>query len=165
MNVISGNLLSVKRGVIVHQVNNCGVMNAGLAKQIRKAYPSHYTDYMRVYNAYMTQYGKFSSYKCYGHTAIPELLGQCVTTCIDPGFYIAGVFAQNGCGREPSVRYTDYGAMAEALDKIRAIFNGWDVYIPAGIGSVLAGGERDVIHHIIARHLPNATLIERGMVL
>jgi len=165
MKVITGDLLSVKRGVIAHQVNNCGLMNAGLAKQIRKAYPSHYTDYMRVYNAYMTQYGNLGSYKCYGHTAIPELLGQCVITCIDPEFYIVGVFAQNGCGREPGVRYTDYGAMSVAFYKIHAQFSRWDVYIPAGIGGSLAGGDRSTIHHIIARHLPNATLIERGMVL
>ena len=165
MRIITGNLLSIKRGVIVHQVNNCGLMNAGIAKQIREAYPSHYNDYMRMYSAYMTQYGRPDLDKYYGHAAIAELLGQCVITQINPGFYIAGIFAQHGCGRELGVRYTDYSAMSAAFDKIHAQFSRWDVYIPAGIGSSLAGGDRSTIHHIIARHLPNATLIERGMVL
>ena len=86
MKIITGNLLLIKKGVIVHQVNNCGLMNAGVAKQIRNAYPHHYADYMHVYNTYMTQHGKFNSYKCYGRLAISQLLVNVLSLVLTQGF-------------------------------------------------------------------------------
>ena len=40
MKTIEGDLLDVEEGLICHQVNTCGVFNAGLAKQIRIKYLS-----------------------------------------------------------------------------------------------------------------------------
>jgi hypothetical protein len=39
LKTIEGDLLDIEEGLICHQVNTCGVFNAGLAKQIRIKYP------------------------------------------------------------------------------------------------------------------------------
>lgn len=46
----SGNLLNSPDLVIVHGVNNRGVMNAGVAKDIRATWPKVYKDYIDIWN-------------------------------------------------------------------------------------------------------------------
>lgn len=46
MRITIGDILSIHRGIIVHQVNCQRVMGAGLALKIRRKYYRHYLDYM-----------------------------------------------------------------------------------------------------------------------
>lgn len=77
MNTVIGDLLKVKRGIICHQVNCKYVMGAGLAAQIRKAYPEHYSDYMSRY---------------------AHLGGLCITQ-INSDLYVIGIYGQDSYGR------------------------------------------------------------------
>jgi O-acetyl-ADP-ribose deacetylase (regulator of RNase III) len=135
LTVVDGNILSYKKGVIVHQVNNRHVMGAGLALQIRQYYPRHYSDYMK------SQLN----------------LGDLVVTDIDSDLTIVGCVAQDGYGRDR--RYTDYDSLRQCLSKIASQYSDKQVYIPYGIGCGLAGGDWNTVENIIKECIPNATLI------
>ena len=155
MKTIKGDLLTVRSGVIVHQVNNCGLMNAGLAKAIRNAYPQHYEGYIKVYNSYLQKYGGNDYY--YNHKAVKELLGAFISTQMKPNLWVVGIFAQHGLGRNG--KFTDYKAFEDAVRALNKTFSTGQIYFPYGIGSGLAGGNIDTIHRIIETCVPNAILV------
>ena len=129
MNTVIGDLLKVKRGIICHQVNCKYVMGAGLAAQIRKAYPEHYSDYMSRY---------------------AHLGGLCITQ-INSDLYVIGIYGQDSYGRNGL--YTDYAALEKGLRSV-SIFakeKGLPIYLPFGIGCGLAGGDWQIVSNIIDR--------------
>jgi hypothetical protein len=137
VNIIIGNILDVKSGVIAHQVNCKGVMGAGLALQIRKKYPEVYLEYKDCCD---TGYAR---------------LGSCLILPVD-GLSIANLFAQNGYGRTGV--HTDYMALSNCLSGLNEWANGCDIHIPYGIGCGLAGGDWDVVSVLIDKYAPNATV-------
>ena len=146
--IIEGNILSINSGMIVHQVNNCGKMASGLAKDIRKLYPSHYSDYMDMYNnAPKDSQNSIKS---------SALLGCCVDTKIGE-LTIRGIFSQDGYGRDK--RYTSYVLFEKCLREI-AKLNLEAVYIPYGIGCGLGGGDWSIISSIILKILPAAIIVK-----
>lgn len=139
MNIISGNLLDIKKGIIVHQLSNKHVMGAGLAKQIREMYPQHYIDYMST----------------------DMTLGNLVKTHINNKFGIIGMIAQNGYGRDKP--YTDYSAFKECLLKIEDLYStntGIKYYMPKHIGAGLAGGDWSAIFKLLESYTPFVTLVD-----
>lgn len=139
MKIINGNLLDVKEGIIVHQVNNKGVMGAGIAKQIRALYPKHYHDYKSQH----------------------LILGDIVTTQISDKLFIIGLIAQDGYGRTGC--YTKYSAFADCLKRLRAFHNKYphlNIYMPYGIGCGLAGGNWDRIYELINTYTPSTILVK-----
>lgn len=137
MEVISGDILDVTNGIIVHQVNCIGAMGAGLAKKIRNKYPQHYDDYMKMVKSRQNK---------------AELLSKVVPTKINDSLYIMGVFAQINIASADRYgnNFTEYESYPEALDTIEWFRSKmerldkkktWNVYIPYGIGCGLAGGD------------------------
>lgn len=140
--IINGDLLEIKEGVIIHQVNNKFVMGAGIAKIIRFKYKNHYNDYM----------------------ASKLELGSVVTTRIntEPFFGVIGIVAQNGYGYNK--RYTDYIAFENCLIKIAELYNkntSINYYMPYGIGCGLAGGNWNKVLNLIIKHCPFIILVKK----
>lgn len=146
--IVNGNILNVKEGMIIHQVNNCGKMASGLAKSIRAKYPSHYNDYMDLYN----KAPKDSN----NPLKSSALLGSYVDTKIN-NLTIRGIFAQDGYGRDK--QYTSYELLEKCLKDIAAL-NLDAVYIPYGIGCGLGGGDWNIVSSKILEILPSAIIVK-----
>ena len=133
MKVLNQSLLSITKGVIIHQVNCQHVMGAGIALAIRKQYPQHYQDYMKA-----------------------ELkLGNLVCSHISRDFGIIGICAQDRYGRDK--RYTDYGAFTDCLKEIallKAKSPSVNYYMPVGIGCNNAGGDWKIVSELIGAFAP-----------
>lgn len=52
LNYVNEDLLKVCNGILAHGVNCMGVMNAGVAKQIRDQYPQNYYEYLKFCSQY-----------------------------------------------------------------------------------------------------------------
>lgn len=140
MRILNGDILSERRGIIVHQVNCQRVMGAGLALQIRKKWPRHYEDYM---------------------SRFPHL-GGLVITQVNSELYIIGVYGQDRYGKFSC--YTDYSALEKGLKSVRKFADEecLPVYIPYGIGCGLAGGEWSKVQQILEATLPHAIVIRKA---
>lgn len=147
--VVDGDILNVKSGMIIHQVNNCGKMGAGLAADIRKLYPAHYSDYMSVYTS--------SQKDINNKNKSSALLGSYVDTVIGD-LTIRGIFSQDGYGRDKQYTSNDY--FKKCLEDI-AKLNLDAVYIPYQIGCGLAGGNWEEISSIILEVLPTAIIVRK----
>lgn len=139
MRCVLGDILNIREGIIVHQVNCRRVMGAGLAKKIRELYPEHYMDFMSMAPA----------------------LGKVFTTKVEKNLYIAGIYGQDRYGRDGC--YTDYDALRRGLKRIRVIAQQLelDVYIPYGIGCGLAGGDWNIVYKMIEEEIPTATIVRK----
>ena len=126
---IKGNLLDAK-GIIAHQVNCCGVMGGGVAKQIRD---------------------KLLTPDDYGYYCIAckkpasELLGTILYLPVDDCL-IANLFAEDkptGIGLD-----TDYEALRKCFESLErfAKATNYPVSIPGYIGCGLAGGDWNYVY-------------------
>ena len=140
MKFIYGNILDIKKGLILHQVNCMGVMGAGLALDIRNKYPKVWLDYKN-------------------HDSMDLLkLGNVVTTVIHPSELVYGsICGQLQYGRTGAC-YTDYNALSTAFFSIQTMKFG-PIYIPWEMGCGLAGGNWTKVLQIIERFLPDATIV------
>ena len=144
INHVSGDLTTLTgRFVIVQQVNCQNVMGAGLAKALMTRWPQVASEY----HAFCV---KHTPQTLLGRTP-QALLGHIQTTIVGHDQFVCNVFGQRYYGR--SGHYTNeaklLGGIAHILD--HAGRAGLPVYIPANIGSGLAGGDRDSIQDGIAR--------------
>lgn len=146
MKTITGNILSIDKGIICHQVNCKGVMGAGLALQIKNKWPEAYDGYMTAHR------GK---YWCLG-AILPVLVSD--DLCV---VHMAG---QNEYGREPGKIYTNYMALATCMTKAADFAKAVDrpIYIPYGIGCGFAGGDWKVVSEMIDKFIPDATVVRLG---
>lgn len=124
------NLLDVDDGIILHGCNAQGVMGSGVALQVKTKYPEAYQTYLEDYSSGNLSLGSISV-----HYANPELV---IVSAITQEFY----------GRDHSVRYINYGAIASVFAKVRNAFPGWTVHIPK-IGAGLGNGDWSIIEEII----------------
>lgn len=128
---------SPENEIIIHQVNCCNVMGAGVARAIYSRYP-----YVK------TLYHKFCNY--HFNNKIP-LLGR-FQICTDDSNkrVILNVFGQQNYGNDGKL-YTDYMAIYTAFNNIALYYMDCDVTfaIPYGFGSGLAGGNFDIVRTII----------------
>jgi len=138
MKIIKGNLLNFDNdAVVVHQVNCRSVMGGGVAKALRGKYPTIYQDYM-----------DFNSGK------LPiDILGSVRFVEMDNNLTVVNMYSQLAYNwTTERNRMTDYGAMSNGF---KIIFNYCivnnisTVYIPFGIGCVLAGGSWDIVSGMI----------------
>lgn len=127
-----GNLLDVTEGIIVHGCNSQGVMGSGVAKAIKDKYPGAYMYYRQDIRDHGFGLGDISWYD----TGLGALS-------------IASAITQEYYGRDPSVRYVNYFALALCF---KTVFNyaGNDrvVYFPK-IGAGLGGGDWNIIEQLI----------------
>ena len=145
MKLITGDLLDITEGYIGHQVNTCGVFNAGIAKQIRLKYPS-------VYEAYTEQYEDEGW----------ELGDLQVVNFREPkGLSICNIAGQSTYGR--TGLHTNYPALELGLKKLHWYSEAFSsqVYLPYKIGCGLAGGDWKLVCEIITRVIPQAIIVKR----
>ena len=135
MNIITGDLLDITEGYLGHQVNTCGVFNAGIAKQIRIKYPS-------VYEAYMKE-----------HQEEGWLLGDLQVINLTKELSICNIAGQSTYGRTGV--HTKYPALELGLKKLNRYSEaGFQVYLPYKIGCGNAGGDWKKVCEIIERVIP-----------
>lgn len=147
----NGDITNVRYGIVCHQVNAKGVMGAGLARQIRKEWVLAYHDYLAAFNSHKLKLGE---------VIFTNVIGN------NPKLQVAGMCAQEGYGRVRGIPYTDYQAFEICLNKVKnwqqnCLDGVLPVYLPYGIGCGLAGGNWDVISHLIEEYLPNAILVKK----
>lgn len=136
-------ILTVKSGIIGHQVNCRRVMGGGLALQVRLTYPEVYEKYLET----------------------EPLLGRCALVKISEELQIANLYGQYNYGKSlprkisefiknnsDKIVHTDYKALALCLQKLfnYANKNNKRVYLPYKIGCTLGGGDWDVGLSIIS---------------
>ena len=149
MKKLKGNLLHIKEGIICHQVNCMGKMGAGLALQIRKAYPEAYDTYMRDYREGNLKLGFTRLVKVTNYLAVANLCGQ---------YY----YGRDKC-------YTDYGALRTCLRfiyELKCLRNDTidvPIYVPIGMGCSLAGGKWEIVEQIVNEEIPGAIIITRTL--
>jgi len=138
--IVEGDVLQIPRGLIVHGCNAQGVMNSGIAKQVKEQFPNAFD-----------QYRKF--YKCG--------LGSVNYALVGDSKFIANAITQEWYGREPR-RYVSYDAIAHAFEDIdlwlKRIKNhtgvAMQVHFPA-IGAGFGGGNLEIIKTIIDQTIPD----------
>jgi O-acetyl-ADP-ribose deacetylase (regulator of RNase III) len=142
MNVLNQNLLSVKKGIIAHQVNCQGKMGAGLAKQLRAKYPQVYHQYI---NSFKT--GKLQ-------------LGTVQLVPINQDLYVANLAGQNGYGTQH--QQTDYHALTQCLIQLQNLSQKLELipYLPYKIGCGLAGGDWQIVSSLIIKYCPSAWICQ-----
>lgn len=137
MTTLEGDILKIKKGIIVHQVNCQKKAGAGLAKKIRRQFNGWYRHFLTVEPA----------------------LGKVDFYLVRPGLTIASIYAQRFFGRDGN--FTNYEALQNGLRfvKDRAGLH-TDVYIPKGIGCGLAGGNWKIVEKLLAEELPQAVIVD-----
>ena len=147
MNNIQKDILTVKTGIICHQVNCQGVMGAGLALKIAKKWPVVKADYIRHASGWKQENGDDSTV---------HLLGNTLHSWVAPDLCVCSIFGQDEYGRDKT--HTRYLALAFGLSRVRTFSVGKNlaVYIPHGIGCGLAGGDWSVVSALIEQELPDA---------
>ena len=150
MKEITKDILTIDRGIIVHQVNCQGVMGAGLAKAIGKRWP-------KVKAAYLNKVAQSRQYN-------EPLLGDAFLVYADKGkstdLIIANLFGQDRYGRDRCC--TDYNALETALCSL----DDWNtgqayklpIYLPYGLGCGLAGGDWEIVRSLIEDTCPDSTI-------
>lgn len=125
-----GDLLKIEKGIIGHQVNCRGVMNAGLARQIATRYPLA----KRHYHYYLKDLGS-------------QALGTFSLAEVAPGLSVANLFGQRGYGTDRC--HTSYNALNEIAIKLKGL--GYLIHLPAQMGCGLGGGDWGTVREIFAR--------------
>ena len=136
---------NVKKGFILQQVNCKGVMNSGVAKVIREAYPVVFEEYKKRFVLRGVHLGEFQVIE------------------VQPDLYVVNLFGQDTYGKYG--QHTDYIALEQSLRG----FSDWmffyteqiepnpEIHHPK-IGAGLGGGDWNKIKAMIEKHLGETTL-------
>ena len=137
--LVNCDILDSGANLICHQVNCRGVMNSGLAKQIRDRYPQVYEEFMR-------------DYRRYSHPE--DKLGRISMVNVSSGnhtFHVCNMYGQDRYGTDR--QYTDYVALntcfSRVADLLLTLSRNYTVAIPFGIGCGLGGGNWNVVYAMI----------------
>jgi O-acetyl-ADP-ribose deacetylase (regulator of RNase III) len=131
---VYGDLLRVKKGIIVHGANAQGAMNAGFAKSLRTKHPEIHTDYRDMYL----------------HLGPKNMLGKTVITQVGVDLFIATGITQEFYGRDPDYQYVNIHAVREVFECVNnfAVDKNLPIFYPM-IGAGLGNGDWDAISEII----------------
>lgn len=152
MKTITGNILDVKSGVILHCTNCQDAMGKGVAKALYEKWP-----------LVKEQYHSFNKRK-----RPLDLLGEFDTVYVEDGISVINVYGQldycstDGARRfhEKGQRYVDYGACKIAFNAISHSFRNVEFFFPYLFGCGLAGGDWSIMSELIEIYFPNATIIK-----
>ena len=147
---VKGNIFDALHGMICHQVNCQGVMGSGIAKDIKKKFPTVFIEYSKL----IYSWGKEN---CFGKCQIVEITPKTL--------FIVNLFGQFYYGRDK--RYTDYGALSSALASLSVWHKtnchpNFPVFIPFNMGCSNAGGDWREVYNIIELHIPNAVIVKNS---
>ena len=132
MRIHVGNILSVDQGIIAHGCNSRGVMNSGVARQLREKYPQIYEPYGRDTRG----------------------LGTMTLVKVSPYLFVANLITQKDYGRDPSRVYVNYEALDMAMETLRAAAGHTQVVHFPMIGGGLGNGDKQRILKIMEHHFP-----------
>lgn len=126
--IVKGDLLTVERGIIGHQVNCQSVMGSGVAKQIKDKYPKAFVEYKN----FIAMYNREGM----------SPLGRVNGVCVGKGLYVASMFGQQEYGYDGK-QYTDVNALYECFKALRKVSesSGLPVYLPYMIGCFRGGAD------------------------
>lgn len=126
-----GDLMSVNEGIIVHGCNARGSMGSGVALAVRYKYAEAFKLYRKQYLAQGLNLGE-------------------VVWCWQDDVFIANAITQETYGRDSSVRYVNYVAIATCFKEIfkEALTHNLVVNFPK-IGAGLANGDWSIIEQLI----------------
>ncbi|WP_324282644.1 hypothetical protein VKI22_03590 [Cyanobacterium aponinum UTEX 3221] len=126
-------VLSVEKGIIVHQVNCKKVMGAGLAKQLSEKFPQIRKKYLAKENWNL------------GDTQFVKIHNE---------LFVCNLAGQFDYGRKRKL-YTDYGALQIGFKKVNlfALKNNLDIFLPYFLGCGLARGHWDIVYSLIDYYL------------
>lgn len=138
---------NVKKGFILQQVNCKGVMNSGVAKVIREAYPIVFEEYKKRFLLRSVPLGEFQVIAVDG----PELC-------------VVNLFGQDTYGKYG--QHTNYIALEQSLCRFSEWIFQYQLNIESGcdsihhpkIGAGLGGGDWNKIKAMIEKHLGETTL-------
>ena len=139
--VISGNavtyMIDNPNSILIHVCNDCKVMGAGIAKEIRERLPN--------------------AFKAYAEAS--DTLGT-----ISISERVVNMVAQLGMRwhKYDNNRYLNYGALAECLRQIAHIVpTNIEVVLPHGMGACRAGGDFKIVMELVTFLLPrhNITVV------
>ncbi len=146
MKITQGDILNIKKGIIVHQVNCQNKMGSGIAKSL-------YTKYPNV----KEEYHKFM-FTGYGLNLIDKsFLGLiCPVEIKYKELYVINLFGQLYYGQNKDTVYTDYNAFKNGMSTLITYYvqrntrlNNLPIYLPYKIGCGLANGNWDIIVSIL----------------
>ncbi len=122
-----------KQTIILHGCNCFHVMGGGIAAYLKKQYPEIYeTDVHNTTKGDRKKLGTFSM------------------TIVKPNLYIANCYTQYNFGFVNI--HVDYVAIRECLQKIRLLYDDWEIRSPQ-IGCGLAGGDWKTVKKIYEEDL------------
>ena len=138
MQVVEKDILAVERGIICHQVNPHGMMDEGLALQIRNRWPVVYEKYK----------------------ARRPRLGEVQLVRVAPGLEVANICSQDGHGHNEA--HTNMVAMRVAFCRISAMIPKFiapdELHFPHGFGCGLSGEDWEEVSALIEQFFPKATI-------
>lgn len=126
-----GNLLHVAKGIIAHQVNCQGVMNSGVAKQVREKYPVAFKEYRELVSDFVDN-----------NMDVKDLLGRVNGVKVDNDLYVANMFGQLHYGYDGQ-QYTDTEALLKCFLTVKKVAKGvgLPIYMPYMIGCYRGGAD------------------------
>ena len=132
-------ITTAEERVIIHGCNAQGVMGAGVALAIRRAFPKAYKDYRDEYEKFGLRLGDVIWSNCDG-----RMIGNAIT--------------QNSYGRKGL--HLNYDALDRVMHRVGNRYN-WSFHHIAmpKIGAGLAGGDWDRIAKIIEAHLDRTRVV------
>lgn len=140
MKLVEQDILTVKSGIILHQVNLHGVMGGGIAYSIAQKWPHVCADY--------EQYCK-SVENPFGNVLFSIVNG-------DADLYVGNCFSQ--MEKEINGTLTDYEAVRKCFSFVKCHASYMDIHIPYQYGCGIAGGDWKIVSKIISEVLPMATV-------
>lgn len=151
LKMIEKDILDIKSGVIVHQVNCMGRMGSGVAGQLKAKYPIVYDDYVDM---------------CRHSRSSDELLGCYSIVPVNDILVVVNAFTQLCYGYDGRT-YTSYGAIKMVFNSlIKSLedvgINPTNIYIPYKYGCGLGGGDWNEVQKIISKTCPSVTVCKRA---
>lgn len=144
MKTIEKDILTVEKGIIVHQTNCQGVMGTGMALAIKQKWPHVFQEYKEF---------------CSQFSLKSNALGCVQLVKANDNIYVCNLFGQDRYGRDK--RYTSYGAWEKALPELKDLINAkalalYPIYFPYNVGCMNAGGDFRIVSAMIEEHFPEA---------
>lgn len=143
MKTITGDLLAIESGVIVHQVN-CRGVTGGLAGALRRKWPQQFDEYI---------------HDC--RVAGSKNIGNFTFSVGEPGPAIVHLFGQVDPGANTDLEAVESGLKQIARNLRRdRFYKDAEIFAPYLMGCGLGGGRWDEYLPLLEKHLPQLTLVK-----
>ena len=136
--IVEGDLLSVKEGIIGHQVNCQGVMGSGVAFQVKRRYPSAFTSYKMYIDDFVNMNVRDSLLGTINFVEVKE-----------EKLWIANMFGQDeyGSGKQ----FTNTEKLYLCFKELREVAEerGLSVHLPYMIGCYRGGADWKEVENLL----------------